>query len=317
MNNPKVSVIIPNYNHARYLVQRIESVLGQTHEDFEVIILDDCSPDEGASRAVIEKYRSNPHISHIVYNEKNSGSTFIQWQKGFSLAKGEIIWIAESDDWCELNFLETLMPLWERHPDCSVIQSGVHCFHDDGTDAWTNDHTGKVEYSNGIDFIKYNMVCGGTAIPNASAVTFRKDVAMSLPKDYMQYKSAGDRLFWIYMLERGNYCKIDLPLNHFRIHQKKVSFGKEYDGTQSRENYKINQYLHRKGYIDKLMWAEEQIYYWDYIQTWPLFSDETRKSLKNLWFPHWWQDAYYIYVLKRYKAAYLWLYEKVKGNKAK
>lgn len=313
MMPPKVSVIIPNYNHAKYLEQRIESVLNQTYQDFEVIILDDCSPDNGASRAVIERYRSNPHVSHIVYNEQNSGSTFIQWQKGFSLAKGEIIWIAESDDWCELNFLEALMPLWEQYPDCSVIQSGVHCFHDDGTDAWKNEHTGKITCSNGKDFIKYNMVCSGTAIPNASAVTFRKDVAMSLTQDYMEYKSAGDRLFWIYMLERGNYCKLDLPLNHFRINNKKVSYKKEIDGTQSQENYRINQYLHRKGYIDKLMWAEEQICNWDYLVKYPLFSDETRTSLLNLWFPCWWQGKVYISALRKYKSLYLWMYKRLKG----
>ena len=46
---PKVSVIIPNYNHARYLRQRLESVLGQTYQDFEVILLDDCSTDESQS----------------------------------------------------------------------------------------------------------------------------------------------------------------------------------------------------------------------------------------------------------------------------
>lgn len=313
MSQPMVSVIIPNYNHAKYLKQRIDSVLNQTYRDFEVIILDDCSSDNGASRAVIETYRGNPHISHIVYNEKNSGSTFKQWQKGFSLAKGDIIWIAESDDWCELNFLETLMPLWIKYPDCSVIQTGVHCFHDDGTDAWKSEHTGKTVYFNGIEFIKYNMICSGTAIPNASAVTFKKETAMSLPKDYMEYKSAGDRLFWIYMLERGDYCKIDLPLSHFRIHKNKVSFGKETDGTQNRENHNINQYLHRNGYIDRLMWAEEKIYYWDYIHSWPLFKKEVRSELLKLWFPHWWQGTLYIDILRQYKAAYLWLYRKIKG----
>lgn len=88
MNNPLVSVIIPNYCHARYLDERITSVLNQTYENFEVIILDDCSPDDGASKAVIEKYSDNSHISHIVFNEQNSGSTFKQWNKGFQLSKG-------------------------------------------------------------------------------------------------------------------------------------------------------------------------------------------------------------------------------------
>lgn len=92
----KVSVIIPNYCHARFLNRRIDSVLNQTYGDFEVIILDDCSSDN--SRDIIETYRHHPRVSHIVYNEKNSGSTFIQWDKGFELAQGEYIWIAESDD---------------------------------------------------------------------------------------------------------------------------------------------------------------------------------------------------------------------------
>ena len=52
---PRVSVIVPNYNHARFLDERIGSVLAQTYRDFELILLDDLSTDE--SRAVLEKYR--------------------------------------------------------------------------------------------------------------------------------------------------------------------------------------------------------------------------------------------------------------------
>ena len=98
----KVSVIIPNYRHALYLKERIDSVLEQTYRDFEVIILDDCSPDD--SREIIETYRTREKIAHIVYNERNSGSTFMQWQKGFDLAQGEYIWIAESDDFADPGF---------------------------------------------------------------------------------------------------------------------------------------------------------------------------------------------------------------------
>ena len=93
---PLVSVIIPNYNYARFLTERIDSVLSQTFQNFELIILDDCSTDN--SREVIERYRSNPKVSHIIYNQSNTGSPFAQWEKGLSVARGKYIWVAEADD---------------------------------------------------------------------------------------------------------------------------------------------------------------------------------------------------------------------------
>lgn len=72
--NSFFSVIIPNYNHAPYLHERIDSVLNQTFKDFEVILLDDKSQDD--SCCILRSYENNPHVSHIVLNEQNSGSTF-------------------------------------------------------------------------------------------------------------------------------------------------------------------------------------------------------------------------------------------------
>ncbi|MBC7566521.1 MAG: glycosyltransferase family 2 protein, partial [Pedobacter sp.] len=96
---PKVSVIIPNYNHSDYLHQRIESVLNQSYQDFELILLDDKSTDD--STVIITSYRDHPKVTQIIINEENSGNTFKQWEKGIAASVGELIWIAESDDWCE------------------------------------------------------------------------------------------------------------------------------------------------------------------------------------------------------------------------
>ena len=104
---PLASVIIPNYNHAKYLEERIQSVLNQTYQNLELILLDDKSTDN--SLEVINKYRDNPHVSQIVVNEHNSGSAFKQWHRGIELAIGELIWIAESDDYCSPTFLEVLV----------------------------------------------------------------------------------------------------------------------------------------------------------------------------------------------------------------
>ena len=113
-----VSVIVPSYNHAQYLEARIESILNQEFEDFEVILLDDLSPDHSAE--ILERYRNHPKVSHCIINEKNSGSTFFQWNKGIQLAKGELIWIAESDDIAAPKFLEELVQSFEKNKNLNT-----------------------------------------------------------------------------------------------------------------------------------------------------------------------------------------------------
>ena len=104
-SNPKISVVVPNYNHARFLPKRIDSILGQTLQDFELILLDDCSTD--ASRSILDKYADNPKV-RTEFNAVNSGSPFTQWSKGVRLARGQYVWIAESDDYADERFLERL-----------------------------------------------------------------------------------------------------------------------------------------------------------------------------------------------------------------
>src|SRR6266851_10178053 len=102
---PTVSIIVPNYNHARYLRRRIDSILSQTYQDFELILLDDSSTDN--SREILDSYRDNPKV-RIEFNAKNSGSPFKQWNKGVGLAHGKYVWIAESDDYADEHLLEKL-----------------------------------------------------------------------------------------------------------------------------------------------------------------------------------------------------------------
>ncbi|NJL77190.1 MAG: glycosyltransferase family 2 protein [Saprospiraceae bacterium] len=120
---PVVSIIVPNYNHERYLVQRLESIFNQTFQDFEVILLDDCSTDGSVS--VLQRYASHPKVTHFIINEKNSGSPFVQWKRGIDLARGQYIWIAESDDWADLDFLAHLLPLVSQ-PNVNIAFCNSH-----------------------------------------------------------------------------------------------------------------------------------------------------------------------------------------------
>lgn len=117
-----VSIILPNYNHATFLEQRLYSIFNQTYQEFEVIILDDASTD--SSNLILNRYKNHPKVSHFIINELNSGSPFKQWGKGLLLAKGDIIWIAESDDSCDLNFLETQLKFLV-HNDMSIAKTIV------------------------------------------------------------------------------------------------------------------------------------------------------------------------------------------------
>jgi succinoglycan biosynthesis protein ExoO len=106
---PKVSIIIPTYNVEKYINKCIDSLLNQTEQNFEIIIIDDCSTDN--TLKVIKKY-SDQRIK-ILKNKTNSGPSFSRNQ-GIAYASGKWIALLDSDDWYENNRLEKLTGLAEK-----------------------------------------------------------------------------------------------------------------------------------------------------------------------------------------------------------
>lgn len=222
--SPTVSVIIPNYNHAPYLKERIDSVLNQTYQDFEVIILDDCSPDNSVE--VIEQYRSNPHVSHILINEQNTRNTFIQWERGISMAKGRYIWIAESDDVAEPQLLETLIGQLEQHPDASVAFCHSRLIDADGAllseqNTKNPAQPGQITIDGSCTFLRHLLIFN--YIYNASMAVFRRDVYDRANPDYKQFRYCGDWHFWASVCAAGRVIEVYDMLSRFRQHQRKVT----------------------------------------------------------------------------------------------
>ena len=214
-----VSVIIPNYNHAIFLQQRIESILHQTYQNFEIIILDDCSTDN--SREVIEQFRSDPKVSHIVLNKENSGTTFKQWEKGIQLAKGDWIWIAESDDWCERTLLEELVS--KSIKDSNIVLSYCQSV----IISPENRILGRTltdclyETIDGEEYVKKRMF-GMNSIVNASMAIFKKDIWNKIPKDFVKMKYCGDWLFWVNVCLQGKVYISGKYLNYYLRHNNNV-----------------------------------------------------------------------------------------------
>ena len=223
-----VSVIIPNYNHASYLPKRIQSVLNQTYTDIEVILLDDCSTDNSAE--IIRDFAAMDNRIQVVLNVVNSGSTFKQWNKGFELAKGTFIWIAESDDYAAPTFLERIMAIMLNYSDVGLAYTGSYSIdsHNNvlsppesiyqGVDDkfWKNDFIAQ-----GLDIVRKFMTFS-PVIPNASAAVFRKDLLDTCGKANENFKLAADWLFWARLMATTKLAYISDGLNFFRTHDQNV-----------------------------------------------------------------------------------------------
>lgn len=277
--HPLVSVIIPNYNHARYLDKRLQSVLGQTYTNFEVIILDDKSTDN--SLEVIAKYQDNPHVSQVVVNEVNSGSTFKQWDKGISLAEGEIVWIAESDDWCELNMLEELVKAFLHNSGTVLAYNSTLVLYDDGYEA-NRVYIGKNQYMSGMRYIKHYLSLFNW-IMNASCAIFSKKAALKAKPDYKEYKGAGDYLFWIEIAKQGNVAIVNQRLSYFCRHDGSVTSRKDIDGTNQHEVMKINDYIFSLVHV--AYWRKRLIfaYHKQWFDNHNYLSENIYQSVAELW----------------------------------
>lgn len=115
--NPAVSIIIPNYNHAQYVGDAIDSVLNQTYTDYEVIVVDDGSRDN--SREVIDAFGNKVRAIY----QQNQGLSAAR-NTGINAARGRYIGVLDADDMYEPDFLETLVSALESRPDADGIYCG-------------------------------------------------------------------------------------------------------------------------------------------------------------------------------------------------
>jgi len=231
MNN--VSVIIPNYNHAIFLTERIESVLNQTNQNFEVIILDDCSTDN--SKEIINRYKNDTRISHIIFNDSNSGSPFFQWKKGIELAKHKFIWIAESDDYIDPTFLEEVLQRFNTDEKIGIVYCDSNIVENEkvvkdfykgyrnqnfNTKRWNNDYVndGKNEIENYLFF--------ECTINNTSAMVFKKDlIDQNIFTELQKFKYSGDWYFFLCIAYNCKISYISKALNYFRSGQSNFKKG--------------------------------------------------------------------------------------------
>lgn len=256
-----VAVIIPNYNYADFIEERIDSVLNQTYPISELIILDDASTDNSV-RIIKDKIKQikqdYPKIEvKLIVNEKNSGGlVFSQWQKGLEKIKSDYFWIAEADDSADSHFLQTAMEKLERYPNAVLFHSKARLIDDKGitldkdsmewVDLWKSGRWNEDYFNNGEDEIK-NYFSANNIILNVSGVIWKNQkILRKIFEEAKEFKVAGDWYIYVRVLESGDITYSAKPLNMYRKHDRGSASDTVGLSNEYREVLKIQDYIKEK-----------------------------------------------------------------------
>jgi hypothetical protein len=270
VETPRVSVVVPNYNYAHHLEQRLESILAQTLSPREIIVLDDASTDD--SIAVAERVLSRATVNwRIIRNTKNSGSVFAQWRKGAELAQHDLVWIAEADDWADRHFLEIAAAAFRR--DDVVLSMTQSRQVDAGGNMLAPDY---LDYVRDVSAEKWTkpFVGDGPAearaglsvkntIPNASAVVFRRNALLRALTEHANeinsYRVTGDWCVYANLLRHGALAFTPAALNNHRRHDASVTISR-FGTAELAEIARMQTYVARVFDIGPDMAARARIY---------------------------------------------------------
>jgi len=240
---PKVSILVPTYNYARYLPEAIESILEQDFQNFELLISDDCSTDNSAK--VIATYAAKDNRIRFQIHSTNLGMVQ-NWNWCLSQSRGEYIkYLFGDDKLADRQALTKLTMLMETHPSVILAASARNIIDDNSkvVDVWN--HLGSYELHQGIKIIAH---CWGKNVSNLigepSAVMFRKrDATRGFD---ITYRQLVDLEMWFHLLEKGDFAYTTEALCCFRRHEQQQTKVNDNNKLSERETLRLfNDYSHR------------------------------------------------------------------------
>jgi glycosyltransferase involved in cell wall biosynthesis len=270
---PMVTVAVPNYRHERYLPLRLKSIADQTFTDYEVLLLDDASPD--GSLSVLEAFAADRPLWSVHPNTVNSGSPFAQWNKAAGLARGRYLWIAESDDFADPQLLERLVAELESDPNLVLAYAqsmlvdsegqpmhlfDVHYNYVYGTEAqrWVDGYR-----NDGRDEVR-NFMLLHNVVPNASGALICLETFRAVGGADPNWRLNGDWMTYIRLLEQGGIAFIPEVLNYFRVHPETARQKANETGDVYRELLALVDYIatHHHPQPDRLRRAYRNVAAW-------------------------------------------------------
>lgn len=212
-----ISIVMPVYNGQKFLAEAIESVLNQTHRNFEFIIIDDGSSDNSA--AIIKQY-AEKDARVLLHQQQNSGLP-VTLNKGIRLAKADIIARMDADDIMLPNRLERQIPFLMNHPEAAVVS--CYSYHIDGKGRRIG-KSGTYPYIASVKNCKKHITKGGMIFCLHPGVVFWKKAVMSVGGYNESLPVSEDTELWNRMADHGLYT-IVMPerLLEYRIHMEAIS----------------------------------------------------------------------------------------------
>ena len=227
---PLVSVIIPNYNHAQYLPERFRSIAEQTYQNIELIVLDDCSTDDSID-VIHEEIEDLPFPVRTYFNKKNAGNVFAQWQRGVEMASGDFVWICESDDTCEPDFLERVIPMFVDRSVMLTFGNIKFCNstgeHMPGMDGFREQSEPGI-WGGIVKRPAHEWFAGAfgvnNVVANVGGCVFRKaPVSQEIWDQAKTFKIAGDWFLYSQIIGGGQMCYVPGARTYFRQHERNTS----------------------------------------------------------------------------------------------
>src|SRR4051812_10186621 len=218
VSTPAVSFIVPAYKLAHLLPECLASILGQSFEDYEIVVMDDCSPDDTAS--VVAAF-ADPRIRYI-RNDPNLGH-LRNYNKGIGLARGRYVWLISADDRLRgAHAIERFVTALDRHPRAGFVfcpamrlESGIET-----RITAAPDHRPADTIFQGPELLQDLLACNFIASP---AGMVRKRFYERYGAFPLDLPHAGDWYLWCLFALHGEVAYVSEPLVNYRVHSTSMN----------------------------------------------------------------------------------------------
>ena len=220
-----VSVVVASYNHAEYLEQRMDSLINQTYQNIEILVIDDCSTDNSVE--VLRKYQTHPKV-RLIIREKNGGWVAVSNQ-GVAMSLGEFIIFANCDDSCKPQMIERLVTAMYENPSAGISFCRSFMIDEDGKligdDFLGREKTFKIRCNTDALLNQNEMsrfLLHSCVIPNLSAALFRRESYKTAGGLTSAYRVCSDWALFFKVVENYDVAYVAQPLNEFRQHKTTI-----------------------------------------------------------------------------------------------